>query len=247
MWDDPRALNMIALIVAFAGLTMLGCGTVAWAVRQPVFAIHRVSVARPLLHADAAHLQAVIREELKGTFFTMRLADARASLARLPWVRGVTLRRQWPDRLEIDLSEHEPLARWNDSGLVDTFGDVFAADYDGDLPQFTGPDGTAAEVAAQFRIFGQVLAGTGRTIEAIRRSPRAGWQIVASGTPPLTIELGRSEAAERLSRFVARYRQTIGPLLSAGEGADYADLRYRNGFAARVSAADRTTKKTPRG
>ena len=238
---------MIALIAAFAALTMLACGAVAWAVRQPVFAIHHVRVAAPLSHVDPAHLEAVIREELKGTFFTMRLADARASLARLPWVRGVALRRQWPDRLEVDVSEHQPLARWNDSGLVDTFGDVFAADYDGDLPQFAGPDGTTAEVAAQFRDFGQVLAGTGHTIEAIRRSPRGGWQIVAGGTPPLTIELGRGDAAERLSRFVARYGQTIVPLLRAGERVDYVDLRYRNGFAARAASADRTMKKTPRG
>ncbi|HEY7943384.1 MAG: cell division protein FtsQ/DivIB [Burkholderiales bacterium] len=248
MWDNARQLNMIALIVAFAAATMLAWGAVAWAVRQPVFAFQRVVIDGPLQRANPAHLEAVIREELKGTFFTMRLDDAQGSLQRVPWVRRVALRRRWPDRLEVEVSEHQPLARWNDAALVDAEGDVFAADFDGDLPQFTGPEGTAAEVAAQYRAFGAALQPTGRAISAIRRSPRGGWQIVAAGSPALTIELGRAEPGEHLSRFVAHYRQTLDALSRGGARIDYADLRYRNGFAARVSAGnDRSSRKASRG
>lgn len=248
MWDNPRALDMSALIIALAAATVLAWGAAAWAVRQPVFAFHRVVIDAALSRANPAHLEAVIREELKGTFFTMRLNDARASLARVPWVRGVALRRQWPDVLEIAVSEHRPLARWNDAALVDTDGEVFNADFDGELPQFTGPEGSAAEVAAQFRAFAAALEPTGRAINAIRRSPRGGWQLVATGSPPLTIELGRADPGTRLARFVASYRQTLGVLARSGVRVDYADLRYRNGFAARTSAAvDRANRKASQG
>ena len=248
MWDNPRQLNAIALATTFAAATMLAWGAVAWAVRQPVFAFHRVVIDGPLLRANPAHLQAVLREEVKGTFFTMRLADARSSLQRVPWVRRVALRRQWPDRLEVEVTEHQPLARWNDAALKNSEGEVFSADFDGELPQFTGPDGTAAEVAAQYRAFVATLGPTGRTINAIRRSPRGGWQLVAGGTPPLTIELGRTDPGERLARFVAHYRQTLEALSRSGARVDYADLRYRNGFATRVSgSSDRPSRKASRG
>jgi cell division protein FtsQ len=248
MWDNPRQLNAIALVIAFAAATMLVWGATAWAVRQPVFAFHAVFIDGPLQRANPAHLEAVLREEVKGTFFTLRLPDARASLQRVPWVRGVALRRQWPDRLEVAVSEHQPLARWNDAALIDTEGEVFSADFDGELPQFTGPEGTAAEVAAQYRAFVATLAPTGRAINAIRRSPRGGWQLVAAGSPPLTIELGRTDPGERLARFVAYYRQTLDPLSRGGARIDYADLRYRNGFAARVSgSSDRSSRKASRG
>jgi len=248
MWDNPRQLDAIALAVAFAAATMLVWGATAWAVRQPVFAFHHVVIDGPLLRANPAHLQAVLREEVKGTFFTMRLADARSSLQRVPWVRRVALRRQWPDRLEVEVTEHQPLARWNDSALISSEGEVFSADFDGELPQFTGPDGTAAEVAAQYRAFVAALEPTGRAINAIRRSPRGGWQLVAGGNPPLTIELGRTEPGERLARFVAHYRQTLDVLSRAGARVDYADLRYRNGFATRVSGGnDRPSRKASRG
>ncbi|MEP6998476.1 MAG: cell division protein FtsQ/DivIB [Betaproteobacteria bacterium] len=248
MWDNPRQLNAIALVVAFAAATMLAWGAIAWAVRQPVFALHRVVIDGPLLRANPAHLEAVLREEVKGTFFTMRLADARSSLQRVPWVRRVALRRQWPDRLEVEVSEHEPLARWNDAALVDAEGEVFNADFDGELPQFTGPEGSAAEVAAQYRAFVAALQPTGRAINAIRRSPRGGWQLVAAGSPPLTIELGRTDPGERLARFVAHYRPTLDALARGGARVDYTDLRYRNGFAARVSGGnDRSTRRASRG
>jgi cell division protein FtsQ len=248
MWDNPRQLNAIALVIAFAATTMLVWGAAAWAVRQPVFAFHTVVIDGPLHRANPAHLEAVLREEVKGTFFTLRLPDARSSLQRVPWVQGVALRRQWPDRLEVAVSEHQPLARWNDAALIDTEGEVFSADFDGDLPQFTGPEGTAAEVAAQYRAFVAALAPTGRAINAIRRSPRGGWQLVAAGTPPLTIELGRTDPGERLARFVAYYRQTLDPLSRGGARIDYADLRYRNGFAARMSGgSDRSSRKASRG
>jgi cell division protein FtsQ len=51
---------------------------------------------------------------------------------------------------------------------------------------------------------------------------------------PLDIELGRDEPGERLARFVAVYGRTIQTLAKAGTRIDRVDMRYRNGFAARV-------------
>jgi hypothetical protein len=47
-----------------------------------------------------------------------------------------------------------------------------------------------------------------------------------------------------LNRFVAYYARTVGALARAGTGVEYADLRYRNGFAARVPGfRERAVKK----
>lgn len=235
MWDNPRAMNSLASLIALAALATLVSGVLAWAVRQPIFAFHEVVIRGPLARANPAHLEAVIREEIKGTFFTMRLAEARTSLSRVPWVRAVALRRAWPGRLEVSVTEHEPLARWNDSGLVNTAGEVFAADYDGELAQFSGPDGSASDVAARFREFGDALKPLGLAIAEIRLSPRGGWRLKTE-QGALTLELGRAEPARRLSRFVAFYARTVGRLERAGSRVDQVDLRYRNGFAARMPA-----------
>jgi cell division protein FtsQ len=218
--------------------------TVAWAVRQPIFAFHHVVVDGTLVRVNPAHLEAVVREELKGTFFTMRLADARNAFARVPWVRQIALRRQWPDRLEVSVVEHEPFARWNENALLDTQGDVFSADYDGELPQLTGPDGTASDMAGRYAQFSTALGDIGLTLEEMRLSPRGAWWLKTTGDTPLVIELGRAEPAERLARFIAYYGRTIGAIARGGTQIDYVDLRYPNGFAARVPGfKEAATKK----
>jgi cell division protein FtsQ len=246
MWDNARQLNAVALVLAATAIAMLAVAAVTWSIRQPAFALREVVIRGPLERVNPAHVEAVVREELKGTFFTLRLADARTSLASLPWVRAVALRRAWPLRLEVSVSEHEPLARWNDSALVNVQGETFIADYDGELPQFTGPEGSAADVAARFREFAQALSPTGLTVAEIRRSERAAWELKTEGAGAMTLELGRVEPDARLARFVTYYPATIARLQRAGKRVDKVDLRYRNGFAAHVPGfGDAPAKKTP--
>jgi len=127
MWDDARQLNAIAVTLMVIAVAFLAWAAVGWVTRLSAFNYREVVVTTPLARASGAHLEAVIRGELRGSFFTMDLDAARASLARVPWVRAVALRRQWPRRLEIEVDEHQPLARWNDGALVSTRGDVFTA------------------------------------------------------------------------------------------------------------------------
>jgi cell division protein FtsQ len=245
MWDDARRIDLLAGALAALAVALLAWGGVAWLVRQPAFAFGEVVVKGPLVRASPAHLEAVIRDELTGTFFTMNLDRSRAALAKVPWVRKVALRRQWPRRLEVTVEEHTPLARWNDSGLVDTDGEVFVASYDGELPQFNGPEGRATELVQRYREWSDALAPIRLAVRAIDLSARGGWRLTASaGGNPLTIEMGRDEPAARLARFIAVYGRTVGVLAGSGTKIEYVDLRYRNGFAARVPGfKERAPKK----
>jgi len=235
MWDDERQLNGISLALVLCAIAALMWVALTWLLRQPAFAFREVVITTPLVRASGAHLESVVREELAGTFFTLDLDRAGLALARVPWVRSVALRRQWPRRLEIDITEHEPIARWNDAGLVNARGEVFVADWDGDLPQFSGPDGQSMLLTTRYREWSALLAPLGMSVRNLTLSPRGGWEIVAKHErSELTIELGRDDPSGRLARFVAAHDRTIGVLARAGRRIEQVDLRYRNGFAARV-------------
>ena len=78
MWDDPRQMNALSLLLALLAAGLLAVGRrCRGSMRQPVFAFREVVVSGPLQRASAPHLEAVIRDELAGTFFTMNL-DRRA-------------------------------------------------------------------------------------------------------------------------------------------------------------------------
>ena len=247
MWDDPRQMNIVALLLSLVAAGLFAWGVGSWLMRQPVFAFREVVVLGPLQRASTPHLEAVIRDELAGTFFTMNLEQARASLKRVPWVRSVALRRQWPQRLEVTVEEHAPLARWNDAALVNQQGEVFTATYNGELPVFAGPDGRSAEVAARYREWSELLAAVALSIQRIALSPRGGWQLATRGAQgSLVIELGREEPVARLQRFLAVHGRTLGALERAGTRIEHVDLRYHSGFAARVPGfRDKPARKGP--
>ena len=71
------------------------------------------------------------------------LAAVREAARRIPWVRDASVRRKFPDAIEVQFETHEPLARWADGGLVSTRGDLFNAEHAAFLPLFRGPESAA--------------------------------------------------------------------------------------------------------
>ena len=235
MWDDARQMNALAATLAVVSVLGLLAAGIAFVVRLPAFAFNEIVITGPVTRANAAQLEAVIRDDLAGTFFTMDLVRARTTLARVPWVRDVALRRQWPDRLEVTVDEHEPLARFNDGRFVSARGEVFAAQSRDVLPTFEGPEPRAAEMVERYRAFGDALRPLGLRLTDVRLSARGGWRLRAEGADgPLVLELGRDDPEGRLARFAGVHARTLGALARAGTKVEAVDLRYRNGFAARV-------------
>ncbi len=242
MWDKPAALNRLSDLLFVLALLGLIYGGAAWLVRLPVFPITVVRVVSPLTHVTAEQVEGIVHREVRGNFFTQQLADTRTAFEKLPWVRRADIRRQWPGTLEVRLVEHVPLARWGRTALVNVHGEVFEAAFDGELPVFNGPDGAAKEMTIQYEHFRRGLAAIGRKPGELNVSPRRAWQVRLDDG--LTLDLGREHVEERLRRFVAVYPQTIARMTRP---VDRVDLRYANGFAARVPglppAADSRTKR----
>ncbi|MBI3148470.1 MAG: FtsQ-type POTRA domain-containing protein [Betaproteobacteria bacterium] len=230
MWDKPGQLKLVAALLLVVAAGLFATALVAWAARQPAFDIKRVMVTGEIVEVNPLHLEAVVREALRGTFFTIDLVAAQTAFTGVPWVRSASVRRQWPNRLEVEIVEHRALARWNDTALVNTEGEVFHADYDDELPQLRGPEGAAAEVAAHYRSFRDALAPLSRLPAELTLSPRRAWNLRLDNG--LVLELGRQEVALRLQRWVGYYPKSIGRL---ARPVEQIDLRYRNGFAVRAN------------
>ena len=239
MWDDEGALRKTAnlLFAVAAALTLYAAGH--YVVHLPIFPLRDIQVTGDVAHVTHEQVEAVVTRELRGNFFTVDLAQARAAFEKLPWVRKVNVRRQWPDRLEFAVEEHRPLARWGSTALVSAEGEVFEAAINTTLPVLQGPEGSALEVVSRFQSFEQTLEPVGRHITQMTLSARRAW--VMKLDDGMVLELGRENLESRLAGFVAAYNLTVARLLRPSA---YIDLRYTNGFAVRSPGLKWTRNKT---
>lgn len=233
MWDNALLLRNIANTLIAASVLAVLYGVTYYAVHLPgLFPLQSVRLNEVPQRVEAAEVLRAVRNEVRGNFFTVDIERLRLSLEKLPWVRTVSIRREFPHRLTVQLEEHQALARWNNTALVNRQGEVFfagndrVADIRQALPGFSGQDGTAAEIAQLYAQFSRQFAALDLQVTQLSLSPRHAWQLRLSNG--MVLELGREDMQQRLARFVEVYPYSLAAVQSR---VRYVDLRYRNGFA----------------
>ena len=239
---DIRLMNGLATaLFGVLALLLLGAA-LAWAMRLPLFAIRGVTVVGDVAHYNALTLKANVMPRLQGTFFTLDVNDTRNVFEAMPWVRQAVVRRDFPNRIKVQLQEHQAVAYWGadgDSRLVNSFGEVFEANLgeleQDNLPRLSGPEGQSAQVLAMHRTLAPLLTPMDLTLEQLELTPRGGWRAQLDTSTSLELGSGNTpELVARLERFLktvtqvtARYNRKVEQLASV-------DLRHTDGYAIRL-------------
>jgi len=238
MWDRPQVLLWIANLFYALAAVLMFYGIIFVVVHLPIFPLREVRVEGELTHVNREQVKLIVARHLNGNFFTVDLEKTRDAFRKLPWARNVSVRRRWPDKLEVVVEEHKELARWGNIALVNTYGELFQAASDSDLPVFYGPGDGVADVAQHYVAYSQILTAVGIRIAQLALTPRRAWQIKTD--EDMVIELGREQMEARLEKFAGVYQTTLSGL---GVNVKYADLRYPNGFAVRKPISARSGSK----
>jgi cell division protein FtsQ len=238
MWHQPKLLNALADMLFAAGGAMLLALLAILLLRMPLAPVRIVQLSAPLQHVAAAEVEEALAGRLRGNFFSLSVEGVRDALERLPWVRSASVRRVWPNRLEISLEEQRPAARWGDSGSewVNVYGEVFAATWlraeesGNALPHLKGPPGTAAFLLQRYGESSEMLARISLRPVAITLSARQALEMDLANNMKLKLgrEQNHSSSSERLRRFIEIYPSVVAKRATPPR---VVDLRYPNGFA----------------
>lgn len=172
-------------------------------------------------------LERVVGRVINGNFFTIDLESVRQAALGLPWVEQVTVRRIWPDGIEMVVVEQVPLARWGKSRLISTDGELFkpqAGELPIGLPLLNGPDGQAKLVARNYYSYRVLMEQLGLEITELAADSRLAWSMVF--TNGMELKLGKDEPQKRLGKFSMLYRVLQETDARQVRGID---LRYTNG------------------
>jgi cell division protein FtsQ len=211
-----------ALLVLLAG----GLGALTWALDRPVRVI---SMDGSFQRVSPGQIEKAVAPFSQAGFMSADLDGIQRAVEALPWVERARIQRHWPNGLHVTVTEQAAAARWGESGLLNTRGELFvrsATHVPTELPHLSGPDGTESQVAQRYLSVQGRMLEAGMRIAALRLDERGAWEMdLDSG---VTVRLGRREVDERIDRFIHTASQVIAHRLNE---INYIDMRYSNGFA----------------
>ena len=97
MWDNPRVLNRIAALLHALAALLLAYAALVLISQLPAFAWRHIDIRGDTRHISREAVATIVRRDLRGNFFTLDLASARAAFERgAAEARRTQLRTQEP-------------------------------------------------------------------------------------------------------------------------------------------------------
>lgn len=222
------AFFICLLVLLVFGLVKLN----AWLEDEQQAPVQEIVVSGERIFIDDQKIRNLIKQSQPGSFFELDVNQTHQTVEAMPWVYRASVRKRWPNGLEIFVVEQQPAAIWNGDMLLNHYGDAFDAQISREdlntkitLPQLYGPGGSEQTALQGYRNMQSLLDATNLYIVEMFLSERFAWNVQLNNG--IKLNLGRTEFIDRLQRFV-----DLLPLITQQDKqVDYVDLRYDTGLA----------------
>lgn len=193
--------------------------------------IKSIEIQSALEKVDKDDVRTIAINYMHDGFFTVNLTAFESQLNDIPWVFRATIKRQWPNRVVINIVEQQPYFRWGESHLINKYGEKF---FVGDvteykhMPLLVGVDGREQTLISLYYKFSDGFKQVGGAVISFKEDARYDKEIkLANG---IIINLGRGHTDKQIQRCLSSFA-----MLSKSERDAIAsiDLRHSNGFAVR--------------
>ena len=194
------------------------------------FPINEIGIKGEYENVNKSQVDLIKNKYIKKNFFAVNLEETREAFKKLPWIRDVSIRRDWNKfGLLVEIESHKPIARWSNRGLVNSYGEIFHAAYEDNLPLFVGPDEFVEEMSVKYYQINKILEKELMQIGTISLSNRLSWEIYTNNN--MRFFLGKENGnniVKKLNALIENYQFILSESKSRIE---YVDLRYKDGFA----------------
>lgn len=235
-------LNNLSSVITVMVFCAIGYGAIL-AVNHLDKPIAKVSIEGEFKYIEQKQFIGLVNGQISGGFITIDLKALQDVLHQHPWVAEVSIQRQWPANLHINVIEEVPIARWGDDSFLNRLGDKLTIkdnSHLSNLPLMTAQFGSSSEVMKQYQRLADLLLPTGLKLAKLELDHIGGWQVETSNG--IKLILGRNHVGEKIRRLVTVWRSD---LYKQSARIKAIDLRYPNGLAVawRNSTAVATAKK----
>jgi cell division protein FtsQ len=214
-------------------LIVLLIALMVWAIYRLVpdnaLPVKQVTVTGQFRHLDVGDIQQRAMPYMDRDFFSVNLALIEKAIGNMPWVYEVSVRRVWPETIEIHIIEQEAVAQWGEQALLNPYGEIFEPATEqrpAGLPMIHGPESRRHDLIKSFLDIHSQLKSIGLLLNSLIEDRRGSWVVGLNNG--LKLSLGQREQRSRLRHFIQAYP---GLIAARKDQVKSIDLRYSNGLA----------------
>ena len=188
-----------------------------------------VEINGDFIHLKEKNLEQQVSSLINDGFFTIDMKILRKEIMKIPWVAEVSIRRVWPDTLQMHIKEHTPLAFWGNLSYISKRSNIFSPreiHLKGNLPIFYAKNEDAEKIVSFYLNFRPVLNKKNLFIKELILNDRQEWKIIFSNN--LKLALGRENVNDRITNFTSIYPKLLE---NFSRFPEQVDMRYEHGFA----------------
>jgi cell division protein FtsQ len=222
------AFSSLSTVLLFAVLSLVtyGAGLLYKQIDKP---LTNVMIGGNFTFLETAELSKLVVKEIDGGFLSIDLSRLSDVLREHPWVDEVSVRREWPSILKVEVIEEVPIARWGEKGFLNRLGEELLIESNshlGALPVLRADFGSSRDMMENYQLMAELLIPTGLKIAELKRDSLGVWFIdTATG---VQLVIGRDQVSEKIRRFTTVWAAGLSQQL---KHIKTIDLRYPNGLA----------------
>jgi Cell division septal protein len=171
-------------------------------IKNTSLAIKYVRTEGVFQYLSKNEIKTVLQPLVMTSFFDVDMQTIHTVVSSLPWVDTVTVKRIWPDAIDVKVHEKKPYVRWGKNSLITEQGNIFTPN---NIEQFAnmtlvnGPESQELKVLEIMKGIKTALADQSMSLAEFSINDRGAWQIKLSNG--LEIQLGRNEQLKNYSVF----------------------------------------------
>lgn len=134
--DNAKLVNRLSFLFLVFSCILIVSSTAFYVINN-WFQIEKITITGNTTHITSSQLSYIAKNKLQGTFFTLDINRLQQEFKQIPWVKSVTVMRDFPNSITVIIDEFKVLARLGEDALISTSGNVFSgADNNPNLPTF---------------------------------------------------------------------------------------------------------------
>ena len=200
---------------------------------KPLFPINTIQVVGEIENIKRQALQSAMLGYLDSGFFMVNVAAIKKAVEELEWIDTASVRRIWPDKIRVLVTEQKAIAQWGDVALINKNGSLFSPEkgsYPEQLVSFIGPNAMRIELLELYQELQAMLQEYALQISKVEVNGRRALEVTLSNGVKLVFGKQRDvgESSVLVDRFLIACKQGLANRL---DDIAVVDLRYTNGFS----------------